>query len=257
MNWDELLKELKDRKASGTLSTTTSLAELKAEAYNEQWGDLSYGECAICRNKGWVASVKDGVMTMTECSCVPLRKSRRRIAHSGLADQLERYTFDSFETAEPWQVTAKSLALKYAEKPEGWMVALGKTGTGKTHLCTAAASKLMERMSVVYMPWRIETPRIKSLITDAKLYDDEIRRLTDVRCLYIDDFLKGSITDADKNLAFAIIDKRYSDIKKLTILSSEMSLESMMEIDEAIGGRIWERAKTKLLFSGENYRTRS
>lgn len=243
----------------GDLNTTYSadeLNEMKADAYNEEYGDLAFMDCPVCRNKGRIAMVKDGRVCFADCSCVPIRKARKRIADSGLADQVTRYTFDAFIPAEPWQKEAKEAVERYAADPHGWLVITGRSGTGKTHLCTAACGELLKNMPVVYFSWRTDAPIVKALITDMQAYSSEIDRLTGARCLYIDDFFKGSITDADKNLAYTLIDKRYSDITKLTIISSELSFTQMMEVDEAIGGRIWERATVKLALTGKNYRTR-
>ena len=60
--------------------------------------------------------------------------------------------------------------------------------------------------------------------------------------LYIDDFFKGSVSDADINLAFELLNDRYNS-KRMTILSSERSVEDILELDEAIGSRIYERSK--------------
>jgi DNA replication protein DnaC len=49
---------------------------------------------------------------------------------------------------------------------------------------------------------------------------------------------------ADVNYAFEIINYRYNNPSLLTIISSELSEDELLDIDEAIGGRIYERAKT-------------
>ena len=67
--------------------------------------------------------------------------------------------------------------------------------------------------------------------------------------LYIDDLFKtgresGGLfqrpTVADINLAYEILNYRADRPKLMTILSSECLLEQLIEIDEAIGGRIAE-----------------
>jgi DNA replication protein DnaC len=67
--------------------------------------------------------------------------------------------------------------------------------------------------------------------------------------LYIDDFLKGGITDADIRLAFELLNYRYNNSSLLTIISSEVDLKNIFDADEALAGRIYERAK------GNIYRT--
>ena len=75
--------------------------------------------------------------------------------------------------------------------------------------------------------------------------------------LYIDDFLKGGASDADIRLAFEILNARYNDSKLKTIISSEMDLTAILNRDEALGGRIYERAKKNVLRApGKNWRLR-
>ena len=73
---------------------------------------------------------------------------------------------------------------------------------------------------------------------------DEYKR---VEVLYIDDFLKGGDTDADIRLAYEILNSRYNDRGLRTILSSEMTPEKLLRRDEALGGRIYERARGYVL----------
>lgn len=50
-------------------------------------------------------------------------------------------------------------------------------------------------------------------------------------------------TDKDINLAFELINHRYLDSTKSTIISSERTMEELMSIDEALGGRIYEKSR--------------
>ena len=70
--------------------------------------------------------------------------------------------------------------------------------------------------------------------------------------LYIDDLFKigkgqdgrkQRPTSADVNLAFEILNYRYNKPTCITIISSELYAEDILDIDEAIGSRIYERAK--------------
>ena len=81
-----------------------------------------------------------------------------------------------------------------------------------------------------------------------------MRALEAVRCLYIDDLFKpirgdrGDIpaSAADLRLAFQLINYRY--VHRLpTVISSEKYLTEIMDLDEAIGSRIYERARGYIL----------
>ena len=92
-----------------------------------------------------------------------------------------------------------------------------------------------------YMLWRSEAAELKGIVNDPA-YQDRLRTLRTVDVLYIDDFWKGTVSDADVNLAFTILNDRYNYRGKKTIISTEMSIEAILGRDEAIGGRIAERA---------------
>ena len=74
-------------------------------------------------------------------------------------------------------------------------------------------------------------------------YAAETEELFQVPVLYIDDFLKGKVTDADMNLAFALINARCNRRRSRTIISSERSIAEIRKLDEATGSRIMQRAE--------------
>ena len=96
------------------------------------------------------------------------------------------------------------------------------------------------------MIWDREAKSLKSLVTDEEAYNAAIKDILDIEVLYIDDFLKvrkhSAPTDADVKLAFEIINTRYNDARMTTLLSSELMIDELLDIDEAVGSRILERA---------------
>ena len=85
------------------------------------------------------------------------------------------------------------------------------------------------------------------MITDSYEYERRMRKLKRVEVLYIDDFLKGGDSDADIRLAYEILNFRYNDTGLRTILSSETDLKTLLKRDEALGGRVYERARGYVL----------
>ena len=221
------------------------LLAAKIEAYNGTGGSLDGVDCAVCRNKGYVADARDGAIVMRECACMAKRRSLRRMRKSGLLGLLNCYTFDAFRTPEPWQKQARERAIDFAANGWGrWFVITGTPGTGKTHLCTAIAGAMLEAgREVRYMLWRTEAPRLKAIVNDREEYEREINQLKEAEVLYIDDFFKGSVSDADINLAFELLGDRYNKKSGSTMLSSEKTVEELLDIDEAIGSRIYEMSK--------------
>ena len=233
--------------------------EMKAQTLNDLSGNLDMIDCSICKNKGYVAYVEDGDLHTRECECMAKRRSMKRIQKSGLTDMLEHYTFESYETPEAWQDKAKRKATDFVVNGVGhWFVVAGTPGTGKTHICTAIAGELMNAgKEVRYMLWRSDAPRLKACVNDRETYEREMRSLREVDVLYIDDFFKGTVSDADINLAFELLNNRYNSRRLITIISSEKTVEQILDIDEAVGSRIYERSKGYCIITpNRNWRLR-
>lgn len=219
----------------------------------------SYGlggvDCTVCRNRGYLLQEKDGVMTSEECTCMGKRRSLRRIRNSGMSDMLSRYTFDSYETPDATRTCIKMVAERFYEANKGWFYISGKSGSGKTHICTAICARLIERgMDVYYMRWRDESRQLKALVNTDDI-EKPLENLKRVPVLYIDDFFKGGHSEADERIAFEILNSRYNDTRLRTVLSSELGIEDILDIDEALGGRIRERSRGYLLSApNENWR---
>ena len=208
-------------------------------------------DCPICHNTGYVNKKHDdGTLWASECVCMPRRVSIRRLNQSGLRDSLLRYTMANYVADTPERKKVLRAAEDFCKADSGWFFISGKSGSGKTHICTAICGRLMDaNKNVRYMLWRDESLLLKALTTEGEEYQRLIQPLKSVSVLYIDDFLKVKgreekyITPADINLAFEILNSRYNNSQLRTIISSEMTLFEILGLDEATGGRIYERAK--------------
>lgn len=234
--------------AAGTSKSTVTDEEFEA-VLNREPGNLTGFDCAKCLNRGFMWRIKDGCRVAVDCECMTTRRNLQRLKKSGLAPLMEEYTFDRFETPELWQREIKENVLRFVrDKGRRWLLLSGQPGCGKSHLCTAAAGKFLHAgVETRYMRWVDDATAIKAVATDDVAYDRKVSPLKRCRVLYIDDFLKTQKgkepTSADVKLAFEILNYRYSDPKLITIISTERSMNELMEIDEAVGSRIYERTK--------------
>lgn len=258
--------------SASQVSPTCDLEQLKVDIFNSRPGDLPGPECPKCRNKGRVMRLVDGYKVVGECECMAARKSISRMKKSGLGELLERCTFESYQTRFPWQEAAKKMALDYAAYPAGrWFVASGCSGSGKTHLCTAICKRLMEAgLETRYMLWVDESRRLKAFSTDDASCQRIMRPLKTVKVLYIDDLFKPrteedkytgkrfrvTATAADISLAYEILNARLIS-KRITVISTELSLEDIMRMDTALGSRMYQASKGCYLYltGDKNWRT--
>ena len=252
------------REVQGSMSTMTStellrkIEQSKVDSYNAEIGNLKDYDCPLCKNKGFVGVLRNGLMAVEECGCMNRRRSMRLLNASGLSNLMHEYTFDKYQTPSQWQKSVKNKAVEFVKRGKGWFVIVGHPGTGKTHICTAICGMFLEQNKAVrYMVWREEAPRIKASINDRETYEKMLGGYKDADVLYIDDFWKGTVTDADINLSFELLNYRYNDRNKITIISGEKDIEQMLEIDEAIGSRIYEMSKGfQVKTQNENWRLR-
>jgi len=215
----------------------------QCERYNNEPGKLVGLDCPACKNRGYLAVPVDGRMVMRECACLSRRRAEKHLKSSGI---INLHTFDEFADDAPWQKEIKRKAMEFCEKKGAWFFIGGQSGCGKTHICTAILHELCSRgVGVRYFLWRDDSPRLKARINEPE-YEKIIREFKGCDLLYIDDLFKtgsgASPTSGDVNLAFEIINARY--VRNLpTVISSERTLREILDVDEAIGGRIYECAR--------------
>lgn len=228
--------------------------QMQCDWYNATEGKLIGYDCPKCKNRGSIAAVRDGYQILMECDCMKIRRNRANIVQSGLSDALSSMTFDSYKCTEPWQERAKATAVNYANKQNGrWLYMSGQSGAGKTHLCTAVCGVLLDRgLSVRYEMWRTICREMQKFDTR----EEKFRQISECDVLYIDDFLKSAALKPDTgeyrqarpdkdvskeiNIAFEIVNERYAR-KKPMIISSEVFLRDLFQLDAALAGRIRER----------------
>lgn len=241
-------------------------ARMRVDAYNAAVGSLTDYDCPLCKNKGYIQYVGKGGEEITrECRCMPIRETKRVIRESGLQSLLDRCTFDAYRTDEPWQKSAKAAAQRFVtDHKDKWFFAGGQVGCGKTHLCTAIVREfLLNGIRAKYMLWRDEITGLKAIVMEDG-YSGAITGIKQMPVLYIDDFFKSERgkppTTADVNIAFEILNYRYNNPELITLISSELTVDDILQIDQAIGSRIYERCRDSCLCIGrdtkKNYRLR-
>jgi len=162
---------------------------------------------------------------------------------------LDIYTFENYITDRVWQRYIKERAAEYILEENGvWLSVLGCVGAGKTHICTAVCGELMKKgYNLKYMLWRDESVKLKAAVNDCEEYTNLISPFKNADVLYIDDLFKtkkyAEVSPADINLAFELINFRYNQPDKKTIISSEKSITELYDIDSAVGTRIYEKSK--------------
>jgi DNA replication protein DnaC len=218
--------------------------------------------CSKCNNTGWIFYTdQNGYETAKECECVKVKQSLARLERSGLGGLLDKYTFDRYISKYDFQKDLLTKAKNYLNEKDKWFVVLGQSGSGKSMICAAICGELLKQgHEVRFMSWLTESVKLKQNVNNAEVYEPLMEDYKNCEILYVDDFFKNeSLSSADLRIANEIINYRCVANKR-TILSSERLVKDLIEIDQAIIGRIVEMAEeyvTEIIGAEKNYRLRN
>jgi DNA replication protein DnaC len=145
-------------------------------------------------------------------------------------------TFDSFMHSDNTPSVAFNQAQRFAKNPDGWLVLLGKTGTGKTHLAASIGNyRLSLGQPAVFMvvPDLLDHLRASYAPGSELPYDEMFEAVRDAPLLILDDLGAQLGTQWASEKLFQLFNHRY--IYRLsTVVTSNLSLDE-------IGGRLASR----------------
>lgn len=212
--------------------------------------DSNY-RCSKCRDLTFIINDSEA----TPCECRALKEAKDILRKSGISEEFRNKNFENFKNINDNQViNAYNKAKEYAtnfhiikDSTQNSIMFMGQPGSGKTHLSLSIANVLMDNgVGVVYMGYRDVITMIKQNIMDEVYYNKVMHRYKKARVLLIDDLFKGSISKSDINIMFELINHRYFN-KLPVIISTELSIENLVNIDEALGSRLIEMSKDFLV----------
>ncbi|MBN1161596.1 MAG: ATP-binding protein [Dehalococcoidales bacterium] len=139
---------------------------------------------------------------------------------------------------------AYRLAFDFAKNPEGWLVFMGETGCGKTHLASAIVNYRYEQGKpalFVVVPDFLD--HLRSVFNpDSKVsYDEYFESVKSAPLLVLDDFGEHIETPWVKEKIYQLINYRYN-AKLPTVINTQYSLDEIMNnLDASISSRLVDR----------------
>lgn len=218
-------------------------------------------QCSECRDLGYIF-VQDeyGNEMAKPCKCLAKRNLQKMLDNCDLNEAFRKKNFSNYICKSPQQYRAKLSAMKYCDEgiaDNKSLIICGAVGSGKTHLGVASMLYLInEGRYCRYVEYNNMMVALKQSVMDKINHEMEMEKLLNPSILFIDDFLKGSVTSVDLNYIYRIINSRYLSNKPL-IISTEKSMDEIISWDEAVGSRLVEMAGGNIIsFSGDklNYR---
>lgn len=225
-------------------------------------------KCNICNDAGFIKTERG----YKRCTCFEEDYLKRLWENFGVKQEdvklLKDYKPYNEITQKAKQQAAEYIT-KFSELEQGTnFVLMGQAGGGKTHIILAIGKALLDkRVKVLYMPYLEAIRELKANVMDDEYYNKLMNRYKKTDVLIIDDLFKDKIkkgrltaelTEADMRHIYPILNYRYSN-KLPTLISTECTPQMLIELDEALGGRILERCgKTYgIVFNNQcNYRLR-
>jgi DNA replication protein DnaC len=209
--------------------------------------------CPICKGAGVVhprlPSGKPDYSRVIPCRCTQQELDKERKArlqrYSGLdLKLLKNMTFDNFKKRVnlPRELQdnleeVHRLALDFAKSPEGWLVLVGVTGCGKTHLAAAIANyRLKEGKPVkfVVVPDFLDHLRSTFSPESPVTYDQLFEEAKNAPLLILDDLGEQSTTPWVQEKLYQVINYRYN-AQLATVITTRLALD---EIDSPISSRL-------------------
>lgn len=160
-------------------------------------------------------------------------------------------TFDSFDQRRvnlpPEQQenleTAYRVAFEFAKSPDGWVVFMGETGCGKTHLAAAIVNYRYQANKpalFVVVPEFLDHLR-STFSPESKIsFDQLFEKVKTAPLLVLDDFGEQTTTQWVREKLYQVINYRYNS-RLPTVITTRYSLEEINEnIESSISSRLMD-----------------
>ena len=162
------------------------------------------------------------------------RGARRGIG-SVEPEMLEHMTFETFDTTPPGSdrdsretlQAAVAMASNFARAPQGWLVLVGESGAGKTHLAVAVANerlRLGEEVFFTTVPDLLDHLRYTFSPDSRITYDEAFDRVKQTPLLVLDDLSSQTTTAWAREKLYQIITHRHN-ARLPTVITTRAILE--------------------------------
>ena len=139
---------------------------------------------------------------------------------------------------------AYRLAFDFAKNPEGWLVFMGETGCGKTHLASAIVNHRYEMGKpalFVVVPDFLDHLRSAFNPESKVSYDQLFESVKTAPLLVMDDFGEQSTNSWVKEKLYQLINYRYNS-RLPTVITTRLTLDDIMnDVDSSISSRLVDR----------------
>ncbi|MFC2067532.1 ATP-binding protein [Chloroflexota bacterium] len=150
------------------------------------------------------------------------------------------------------------LAFGFAQSPEGWLVFMGVTGCGKTHLASAIVNyryQANQPSLFVVVPDFLDHLRSTFSPESKRSYDQLFEKVKTAPLLVLDDFGEQSTTPWAREKMYQVVNYRYN-AQLATVITTRYSLQEILEeIESSISSRMVDaKISTPFNITAPDYR---
>ncbi len=139
---------------------------------------------------------------------------------------------------------AYRLAFDFAKSPEGWLVFMGDTGCGKTHLAAAIVNYCYEAGKpalFIVVPEFLDHLRSAFSPESKVSYDELFESVKTAPLLVLDDFGEHSMTPWVREKLYQLINYRHNS-RLPTVITTQYSFDQILQgVDPAISSRLVDK----------------
>lgn len=240
--------------------------QLKKLREKSQQKDIKHN-CEICRDTGWIVTGIGENSVYKKCACRIKQENIDSWRRFGL-DPSKVKKINQYIVDNDTRKKAKEMAVNYIKtyEPTKSILFAGNPGAGKSHLSIGIGAALLEKgVAVIYMPYLEIIRELKANSMDNEYYLRLIGKYYNAKLLIIDDLFKdkvkngklvGTLSESDIKHIYSIINYRYNNMLS-TVISTELLPQQLIELDEALAGRILEMCGNNIVtFEGKQYNYR-
>ena len=149
---------------------------------------------------------------------------------------------------------AYQIALNFAQSPEGWLVLMGETGCGKTHLAAAAANynrQAGKPVLFIVVPEFLDHLRSTFSPESKVSYDQLFESVKMTPLLILDDYGEHSTSPWAQEKLYQVINYRYN-ARLVTVITTRLALQ---EMEGPIASRLADpKISTPFVITAPDYR---
>jgi DNA replication protein DnaC len=174
-------------------------------------------DCARCGNKRFLIDEAGGLVPCPACGVAAAWKLRSLQAYGSQSGRTREQTFDNYQTALngkplPALVECLAAARTFAQSLSGWFIIHGKSGNGKTHLCSAVYNAICQTTPAIFITMPELLQSLKERMdseSGGESYSARLQKYQAVAVLILDDVGTERGSAWSDAVLFQIVDYRY------------------------------------------------